>query len=76
MYVQREKEKETERASEAHTSSKATSRKILALPTGLVGASNNVTLCLCDPVDQPSANMCANLCPAHLKSDRIFSKFC
>jgi len=37
-----------------------------------VGASNNVTLRLCDPVDKPSANMCANLCPAHLKSDRIF----
>jgi len=37
-----------------------------------VGASNNVTLRLCDPVDQPSANVCANLCPAHLKSDRIF----
>jgi len=28
-----------------------------------VGASNNVILRLCDPVDQPSANMCANLCP-------------
>jgi len=34
LYVQREKEKETERASEAHTSSMATPRKILALPTG------------------------------------------
>ena len=34
MYVQREKEKETERASETHTSSTATPRKILALPTG------------------------------------------
>ena len=33
-----------------------------------MGASNNIILCLCDPVDQPSANMCANLCPAHLKS--------
>jgi len=41
-----------------------------------VGASNNVILRLCDPVDQPSANMCANLCPAHLKSHRIFSIFC
>jgi len=28
-----------------------------------VGASNNVILRLCDAVDQPSANMCANLCP-------------
>jgi len=41
-----------------------------------VGASNNVILRLCDAVDQPSANTCANLCPAHLKSERVFSRFC
>jgi len=41
-----------------------------------VGDSNNVILRLCDPVDQPSANLCANLCPAHLKSRRTFSIFC
>jgi len=40
-----------------------------------VGASNNVMLRLCDAVDQPSANTCANLCPAHLKSERIFLSF-
>ena len=34
-----------------------------------MGASNNIIFNLCDAVDQPSANMCANLCPAHLKSD-------
>ena len=37
-----------------------------------MGASKNVILRLCDPVDQPSADLCANLCPAHLKSHRIF----
>ena len=27
---------------------------------------------MCDAVDQPSANTCINLCPAYLKSERIF----
>ena len=37
-----------------------------------VSAFNNVISHLCDAVDQPSANTCANLCPAHVKSDRFF----
>ena len=41
-----------------------------------MGASNKVILCSHDTIHQPSANTSANLCPDHLKSDRIFSRFC
>ena len=41
-----------------------------------VGASNKVILRLCDAVDQPPANTCANLCPDHLKSERKLPRFC
>jgi len=40
-----------------------------------MGTSNNVILGLCDAVSQPSAwaNMCSNLCPAHLNSTQQWS---
>jgi len=41
-----------------------------------VGASNKFLLRLCDAVDEPSENTCANLCPDQLQLNRKFSGFC